>query len=93
MFTSYVTSVVFFFKYIMLRQEMDSYPIIIGACAHTKMATNKMKKTDDECGWYIGKWIFMMSPMVVMALLKGTNSEHFWEAWKLKVSEYLYYVP
>ena len=35
--------------------------------------------------------MFMLAPMGV----KGTNSGHFWEAWKLRVSEYmagLYYI-
>jgi 6,7-dimethyl-8-ribityllumazine synthase len=57
-------------KYIMLRQEMESYPIIIGACnAHTtKTTANKMKTHDGESGWYIGKQIVMLLPMGVMPL-------------------------
>ena len=37
-------------KYVMLRQEMESYPIFIGACAHNKEETNKVKTHDDEFG-------------------------------------------
>ena len=38
-------------KYMMLRQEMESYSIIIEAI----MTENKMKMPDDECCWWIGK--------------------------------------
>ena len=32
-------------KYMMLRKEMDSYPIIIGACAHNKDDNKQIEDT------------------------------------------------
>ena len=37
-------------RHVMLRQEMESYSIIIGACAQNKDDKNKVKTPDDECG-------------------------------------------
>ena len=80
----------------MLRQEMESYPIIIGACAHNK---DDSKQNEDTWWWMwvdIGKQIVMLLPMGVMALLRVSTWRIFWEVCKLKVSEYmagLYYVP
>ena len=55
-----------------------------------------MKTPHDECGWYSGKQMFMLLPMGDMAQVKNNQLGAFWEALKLKVSEYmagLYYVP
>jgi hypothetical protein len=36
-------------KHVMLKQEMESYIIIIGPGAQTKTTANKVKTPDDEC--------------------------------------------
>ena len=54
-------------RHVMLRQEMESYPVIIGACPH-----NKVKTPDDESG---SRWVH--KPMEVMALVKITNVGHY----------------
>ena len=47
----------------MLKQEIEYYPIIIGACAHNKTPGN-------EFGWYIDKQIVMLFLIGVMALAR-----------------------
>ena len=42
-------------RHVMLRQEIESYPVIIGACAHNKDNNKKLQTTDemmhiDACG-------------------------------------------
>ena len=61
----------------MLRQEMESYPIIIEACLHN----NDDSKQNEDTGW----WMLLVNKIPAVAnsghgLRNGTNLGHFCQA-------------
>ena len=52
----------------MLRQEIESYPIIVWAWAHNKDDNKQSDDSECECGLYIAPQIYMLLQIGVMAL-------------------------